>query len=234
MALIPAVNASIIVQERIEESSTPFALFDPNSGMLNNVNVRYSVSDFPININVLSNSAQPVIVDYDLSIPFFTSYEVSNGPRRFGQSGFDAAVAGSRQANLQPQDTAGFTYFGSLRLITSGFVESSLDPDIFIDRGDPNARVPFGNFFDIGFGEVAGTVNTSRNDVRAFAFLGFRPGTPFIGSVRLTYDFTPFASAVPEPATWAMMLVGFGAVGYSMRRRPKAKVTFAGANAPGA
>jgi hypothetical protein len=27
------------------------------------------------------------------------------------------------------------------------------------------------------------------------------------------------ASAVPEPTTWAMMLVGFGAVGYSMRRR---------------
>jgi hypothetical protein len=26
---------------------------------------------------------------------------------------------------------------------------------------------------------------------------------------------------VPEPATWAMMLVGFGAVGYSMRKRPK-------------
>ena len=31
--------------------------------------------------------------------------------------------------------------------------------------------------------------------------------------------------AVPEPATWAMMLVGFGAVGYGMRRR--AKVNFA-------
>jgi hypothetical protein len=26
-------------------------------------------------------------------------------------------------------------------------------------------------------------------------------------------------SAVPEPTTWAMMLIGFGAVGYSMRRR---------------
>jgi hypothetical protein len=26
-------------------------------------------------------------------------------------------------------------------------------------------------------------------------------------------------SAVPEPATWAMMLLGFGAIGFSMRRR---------------
>ncbi len=27
--------------------------------------------------------------------------------------------------------------------------------------------------------------------------------------------------AVPEPATWAMMLLGFGGIGYSMRRRRK-------------
>jgi hypothetical protein len=35
------------------------------------------------------------------------------------------------------------------------------------------------------------------------------------------------ASAVPEPTTWAMMLVGFGAVGYSMRKRPNAKTQLA-------
>ena len=29
----------------------------------------------------------------------------------------------------------------------------------------------------------------------------------------------PVVSAVPEPATWAFMLVGFGAIGYSLRRR---------------
>ena len=228
-ALTPGLNASIIVQQGLEESSTPFALFDPNLGTLNNVNLRYSVSNFPININVLSNSAQPVSVDYDLSIPFFTSYEVSNGSRRFGRSQFDATVAGRQQVNLQPQISPDFAYFGSLRLITGGFVESSLDPDIFVDRGDPNSRVPFGNFFNIGFREVAGTINTSRNDVRAFAFPGTQSSVN-IGLVRLTYDFTPFASAVPEPGTWTMMLVGFGAIGYAMRRKPKAKVTIAGAN----
>ena len=31
--------------------------------------------------------------------------------------------------------------------------------------------------------------------------------------------------AVPEPATWAMMLLGFGAIGYSLRRRRKALLT---------
>jgi hypothetical protein len=35
--------------------------------------------------------------------------------------------------------------------------------------------------------------------------------TPVTGFIRTT--------AVPEPATWAMMLLGFGAIGFSMRRR---------------
>lgn len=35
----------------------------------------------------------------------------------------------------------------------------------------------------------------------------------------------PGASVVPEPATWGMMLMGFGAVGYAMRRRRKTFLT---------
>jgi hypothetical protein len=35
------------------------------------------------------------------------------------------------------------------------------------------------------------------------------------------------AAAVPEPATWAMMLIGFGAVGYSLRARRKTATRFA-------
>jgi hypothetical protein len=32
--------------------------------------------------------------------------------------------------------------------------------------------------------------------------------------------------SVPEPSTWAMMLIGFGAVGFGMRRRKQTKLTF--------
>lgn len=34
-----------------------------------------------------------------------------------------------------------------------------------------------------------------------------------------TISLAPTVAAVPEPGTWALMLLGFGAVGYSMRRR---------------
>lgn len=32
-----------------------------------------------------------------------------------------------------------------------------------------------------------------------------------------------FESAVPEPGTWALMILGFGIVGYAMRRRPSVR-----------
>lgn len=43
-------------------------------------------------------------------------------------------------------------------------------------------------------------------------------GLAFDPTTTLLLDVT-FASAVPEPAAWATMLLGFGAIGYAMRRR---------------
>ena len=36
--------------------------------------------------------------------------------------------------------------------------------------------------------------------------------------------YTPPGGAVPEPGTWVMMLMGFGAAGYAMRRRRKVSI----------
>ena len=52
---------------------------------------------------------------------------------------------------------------------------------------------------------------------------GPAPGQPLtltLPSSSNVYRFTSTA-AVPEPATWAMMLVGFGGIGMTMRRRRK-------------
>lgn len=50
------------------------------------------------------------------------------------------------------------------------------------------------------------------------------------GSTSTSFSATAIAgSAVPEPATWAMMFLGFGGVGYAMRRKTKvaARIRFA-------
>ncbi|MGB7407398.1 MAG: FxDxF family PEP-CTERM protein [Pontixanthobacter sp.] len=74
----------------------------------------------------------------------------------------------------------------------------------------PNGRVQFGSLE--GISTQAGTQNLS---VR-----GFSAGN---GSFAGTIAFDPeVAAAVPEPSTWALLLLGFAGVGFSMRRRKQA------------
>ena len=47
------------------------------------------------------------------------------------------------------------------------------------------------------------------------AFTGTAPSTGAVASGNLTFQVAP----VPEPGTWAMMLLGFGAIGLAMQRR---------------
>ena len=63
-------------------------------------------------------------------------------------------------------------------------------------------------------------------DPGSFASLGTFQSTadaPFAYGTLVVSELNP---AVPEPATWAMMLVGFGAVGFAMRRRKQTELTF--------
>lgn len=46
------------------------------------------------------------------------------------------------------------------------------------------------------------------------------------GATDLSFEsIIPSADALPEPGTWTMMLTGFGAIGYAMRRRRRATLT---------
>ncbi len=52
--------------------------------------------------------------------------------------------------------------------------------------------------------------------------------TDTLSGAGVIYNFTPFATAVPEPTTWAMMLVGLGMVAGAARyRRRTTKVAYA-------
>ena len=59
------------------------------------------------------------------------------------------------------------------------------------------------------------------------------PGTGFKYQQLSSLDFrfgiggSPMTAAVPEPASWAMMLIGFGALGGALRNRRKPVVAFA-------
>ena len=89
----------------------------------------------------------------------------------------------------------------------------------------PTTGTSYGNYFTTGgffldgtgvrFNTAAGTqvsfFNQSTNNL-------YRVNTISPGSSSFV---TASSRAVPEPATWAMMLGGFGALGFALRRRSK-------------
>ena len=144
-------------------------------------------------------------------------------------------------------DAAAFTIIGDPSLtitnLTSGFITEN------VGSGTSDSEPPFGNFqtsiicdtacgngFNGGFaGPLSFTVGASSP--LTLASLGFNVyngqniyftsdlviANGSTGNVGATLVTTP---SVPEPATWAMMLMGFGATGVAMRRRRR-KLAFA-------
>lgn len=70
--------------------------------------------------------------------------------------------------------------------------------------------------------------NFTGIDRAEFSVSGGTPsGLPGAGDYFAVDDLDISVNAVPEPATWGMMLLGFAAVGSAMRRRTKTRVSFA-------
>ena len=72
---------------------------------------------------------------------------------------------------------------------------------------------------------ITSSYNRDPRAQRAFTIAGCcsivdGPGYAF----NTRFDVSP--AGVPEPASWALMLGGFGAIGTAMRRRPRAAVSF--------
>lgn len=71
-----------------------------------------------------------------------------------------------------------------------------------------------------GFVSTGGLTSLTVTAVQGATFLW-----PTVDNLTLAQ--APAVAAVPEPATWAMMIVGFGMMGFAMRRRGNVKTTIA-------
>lgn len=77
---------------------------------------------------------------------------------------------------------------------------------------------------DVGSALVVEGDRSVTSFVKTVTTNGYEPSN---SPANLLLQGTLAATGVPEPATWAMMIVGFGLVGGTMRRRQRATVRFA-------
>jgi hypothetical protein len=133
---------------------------------------------------------------------------------------FSGNLLNGSPTDLAAQDAAlaglGFDFSGDLSTYTK--IETS--DATFLDFG----QELFGNtIIGIHFGNGSGVGNSTG--FFEFDFTspvnGIALNIPGSSGVVLYQTGASSVGAVPEPSTWAMMLMGFGAVGYSMRRRKR-------------
>ena len=114
-------------------------------------------------------------------------------------TGFSFFYSSATSAPVTIYDGPGGTgnVLATLNLLAQGFDNCTGDPNGAFCNWTPVGVTFAGTAFSIDFG---GTANQTGYDN-----ITFGSATPL--------------GAVPEPGTWAMMLLGFGMIGFAMRRR---------------
>lgn len=143
----------------------------------------------------------------------------AHGSMAFDLSQFSTATSHLASVSVHVGSLDPYNFVEILGLTDSGAVDYShplltLDGAQMMALGGRDGRLTFG--FDDGI-RVGGILFGSTGI--AFEFDSIAISTDRIGLASL-------AVPVPEPASWAMMLGGFGLVGSAMRSRRKAVVSF--------
>lgn len=155
-------------------------------------------------------------VTFDAGSVIDTATNFSNGVTTSGAFGLRSqSFPGLITANLSSSYNAVGLYFGNDDVCCStGFspILSAYNGATLLGSVSVVANMNDNVDQFIGLSSVTAfdRITISYGTASLYAFIDdFRLGTPAA------------AGAVPEPATWAMMLLGFGAIGGSLRRRSK-------------
>lgn len=155
-------------------------------------------------------SAASAAITVTSSVGILPTYSVVNGPAQ-------STVAFSQNPEASGSFNGWFEFNNSLNGLYS----------IIVSTSTPGATITSAALSGLGGSPIiasnTGSANTlslltgnlSSGNYR-FTFGGNAPANGGVVSGNLTFNHV----AVPEPATWAMMLLGFAGIGLVMRRRP--------------
>jgi hypothetical protein len=238
-----AANAAVVV----DQSNIAVA---PNGG-----SIIYQVFGSPINTNPIGtvpNLIQATGIQFVTAGISGVLSAVDLQMTRFGAGNLNGAFE-VVIANNVTFDANGKILTGNVLGTTFGTVSSLSATGSIMNFDFSGLNISFnaGDQFAIGlrnpdtfsgaFGWAAGTSTDAPGvpfNVANFTPINYAGGNayrgtnPYLGAnptfvPHVDFGFRTYVNSVPEPATWAMMIVGFGLVGGSMRRRHTLTVKFA-------
>lgn len=215
LALPSSAQAATIIQNAYSYATDWLYKFDPTLGHLDSVKLDLRIDSrraFYRGLPELPGTPNDVQVDW--TIDGFAQIDLPL--LGLGQSTNFIPISGSGSKIVQPQSW--------LYISAQGAASFDIDPEaVTIDPAVSGTSFVW-HTYALGLSNPAlDTVLTMQHPLNLYhhvACEGGGGGTPCTFAwYTLTYNYTPVTALVPEPATWAMMLAGFGAIGASMRRR---------------
>lgn len=218
------VGAATIVQGQSEAGSfAGVTRFNVAMGTLTKVTLDITVNKYrDWAVTVPSGSGSSVDVTWATD-GMWNLYTFPNVPSLVGLT---VPLRGSGVQTVPLTYDDGSSANGFFTLNVKGAASFELDPADFLGTAATDApnRIVFdgndpGRYRDV-FDTTFSTDGTSRftkvNSCQGYSF-----GDDSCGETlyRLTYEYARVGEPVPEPATWAMMVLGFVGVGHAMRRR---------------
>jgi hypothetical protein len=213
MAQVQTLSFSGTLTSGNNNAGGPFGAANTNlAGQSYSVVLSYNPSQF-VTSNFSINSCGPN-AGTSCSFQFSPTRTLTETLTVNGTTIVNIATAGSLNLNSAGNDSVNFSFQNSSGLSFSGQVTDG--NALFPNQSNVN-NPTFSNFTNLAV--TNGGFNQSGPNYN----LGASPTTLSANFIAASTS----TSAVPEPTTWAMMIIGFGAIGGTMRRRQKVQVSFA-------
>lgn len=163
--------------------------------------------------------------DFDTTIPVFVGGQIQTTSNSTGANpfpGFSAFYTVGPGPNNSSPGTINLTGFGGLTSLS--FIWGSVDTYNDLDFLGFDGTTVLGTYNGTAVAAPANGNQTSASTNRLVTF-SFTGTDQAVGYLRLRSTSQAFeianlsVAAVPEPTTWALFILGFGAIGATMRRR---------------